>query len=100
VICLFFLSRTNDRNEIKILAERKFMKLKLIVALSAVNVAFVIVGAGCNKSSKESAPTSSQTVAYYTCSMHPSVKSDKPGACPVCGMALQPIYTNAPAVKP
>ena len=25
---------------------------------------------------------------YYTCPMHPSVHKDKPGACPVCGMAL------------
>lgn len=25
---------------------------------------------------------------YYTCPMHPSVKSNSPGACPVCGMAL------------
>jgi hypothetical protein len=24
----------------------------------------------------------------YTCSMHPEVKSDKPGNCPKCGMAL------------
>ncbi|MDH4069330.1 MAG: efflux RND transporter periplasmic adaptor subunit, partial [Ignavibacteria bacterium] len=24
----------------------------------------------------------------YTCPMHPSVRSDRPGACPVCGMAL------------
>jgi Cu(I)/Ag(I) efflux system membrane fusion protein len=26
--------------------------------------------------------------AYYTCPMHPSVVSETPGACPVCGMAL------------
>jgi len=26
--------------------------------------------------------------SYYTCPMHPSVHKDKPGACPVCGMAL------------
>ena len=25
---------------------------------------------------------------YYTCPMHPSIRSDKPGVCPVCGMAL------------
>lgn len=26
--------------------------------------------------------------SYYTCPMHPSVKSDSPGSCPVCGMSL------------
>jgi len=25
---------------------------------------------------------------YYTCPMHPSVHSDRPGACPICGMTL------------
>jgi len=25
----------------------------------------------------------------YTCSMHPDVKSDKPGKCPECGMFLE-----------
>src|SRR5690606_33588921 len=26
------------------------------------------------------------------CSMHPQVKSDKPGKCTICGMELSPIY--------
>jgi len=26
----------------------------------------------------------------YTCPMHPDVVRDKPGACPICGMALEP----------
>jgi len=29
--------------------------------------------------------------AYYTCSMHPSVKSDEPGTCPICSMDLIPV---------
>ena len=28
--------------------------------------------------------------AMYTCPMHPEVRQDKPGACPKCGMALEP----------
>lgn len=30
-------------------------------------------------------------VSHYTCSMHPSVRRDAPGACPICGMALSPV---------
>ncbi|MBW3564498.1 MAG: efflux RND transporter periplasmic adaptor subunit [Acidobacteria bacterium] len=29
--------------------------------------------------------------AYYTCSMHPSVKQDQPGTCPICSMDLTPV---------
>src|SRR5439155_2436348 len=26
----------------------------------------------------------------YTCPMHPEIVRDRPGACPICGMALEP----------
>ena len=29
------------------------------------------------------------TSSYYTCPMHPEIKSDKPGECPKCGMKLE-----------
>ena len=29
--------------------------------------------------------------SVYTCPMHPEVRSDQPGACPKCGMALEPV---------
>lgn len=28
------------------------------------------------------------STGIYTCSMHPEIKSDKPGKCPKCGMEL------------
>ncbi|MCB1207451.1 MAG: efflux RND transporter periplasmic adaptor subunit, partial [Verrucomicrobiae bacterium] len=31
-------------------------------------------------------------VLYYQSAMHPWVKSDKPGRCTICGMALTPVY--------
>lgn len=30
-------------------------------------------------------------IAYYTCGMHPSVRRDEPGTCPICGMDLTPV---------
>jgi len=27
----------------------------------------------------------------YTCPMHPEIRQDKPGNCPICGMALEPL---------
>jgi Cu(I)/Ag(I) efflux system membrane fusion protein len=30
-------------------------------------------------------------IAYYTCSMHPSVRQTGPGQCPICGMTLTPV---------
>src|SRR2546425_4679709 len=27
----------------------------------------------------------------YTCPMHPQIVRDRPGACPICGMALEPL---------
>lgn len=30
-------------------------------------------------------------IAYYTCSMHPSVHAHEPGTCPVCSMTLTPV---------
>ena len=35
-----------------------------------------------------------QENSYYTCSMHPQIKEDKPGKCPICHMDLNKI-TNA-----
>ena len=31
----------------------------------------------------------------WTCPMHPQVRRDRPGACPICGMALEPLDTGA-----
>jgi Cu+-exporting ATPase len=30
------------------------------------------------------------TSVIYTCPMHPQIEQDHPGACPICGMALEP----------
>src|SRR6266550_4231068 len=32
-----------------------------------------------------------ETKAIYTCPMHPEIRQDHPGYCPICGMALEPV---------
>ena len=36
-----------------------------------------------------------QAAAPYVCPMHPDVISDKPGTCPICGMALVQIQQDS-----
>ena len=37
----------------------------------------------------------------YTCPMHPEIRQSRPGACPICGMALEPlVMRNEPGPDP
>ncbi len=36
-------------------------------------------------------PPAGAEAKVYTCPMHPDVRQDRPGACPRCGMALEPL---------
>jgi membrane fusion protein, copper/silver efflux system len=57
------------------------------VAISVVVAA--LIATACNKHDTEGKP---DDVDYYTCTMHPSVKSQDPKAkCPICGMDLVPV---------
>ena len=78
------------------------MKTKtiLIIALTAI-IGGSVLWLAPHNSLAAGTVTESHKILYYTCPMHPSVKSDKPGNCSICGMTLQPVYektegTNAP----
>ena len=36
----------------------------------------------------------------YTCPMHPEIVRDKPGSCPICGMALEPMTPTGDETNP
>jgi Cu(I)/Ag(I) efflux system membrane fusion protein len=64
------------------------MKNLILIALIAVSFAFTF--GACNNSTSKSTAVESATATneVYTCTMHPEVRSDRPGDCPKCGMKL------------
>ena len=57
-------------------------------------------GSGSNESKAKNSEQeelhdhSDEEVAIWTCSMHPQIKMDKPGKCPICGMDLIPLESE------
>src|SRR4051812_18658641 len=65
-------------------------------------VDYYFCGAGClqrfkaspetflRATSKAAPPPIAPAGQTYTCPMHPEIVRDRPGPCPICGMALEP----------
>src|SRR5947207_628345 len=69
----------------------KYRSLSLLSALVLVAMALALTA--CNKHGADTKPAD---VDYYTCTMHPSVKSQDPKAkCPICSMDLVPVMKRA-----
>ena len=78
---LFIRKSVADKNE-------KMKKIILIgLLISTYSFASAQDMKGMDMSKKES-KKKVQSTTYYTCVMHPQVKKDKPGNCPICGMKL------------
>jgi membrane fusion protein, copper/silver efflux system len=59
------------------------MKITLNIMIALALAVF----AACSKT----APPKPANVDHYTCTMHPSVRAEAPGKCPICGMDLVPV---------
>jgi Cu+-exporting ATPase len=57
-------------------------------------------GAHAHRAHTHAAPSAdASAAAAYVCPMDPEVRESKPGACPKCGMALEPEAPPAPSIK-
>ena len=65
----------------------------ILVALLMLGVGVTLLPFGCSRNDSEN---SSGKNTKYHCPMHPTVVSDKPGDCPVCGMRLVSMEEQKP----
>ncbi len=63
---------------------KKWKIYAVVIVLVVVAAAVTYWAVGINKTQSEH----KHSDAIYTCSMHPQITSDQPGACPICGMDL------------
>ncbi|MFW6049570.1 MAG: efflux RND transporter periplasmic adaptor subunit [Myxococcota bacterium] len=63
-----------------------------VVALVAFAIGILVAGDGKDGSAEptEAAPEMADAHTTWTCSMHPQIRQDEPGQCPICGMDLIP----------
>lgn len=76
------------------------MRKKEFIVATLVAIS-TLVPAACKRADKTAADASMETqvekaAETYICPMHPTVVSDRPGSCPICGMALVKRSENAP----
>ncbi|UQA63791.1 heavy metal translocating P-type ATPase [Polyangium aurulentum] len=48
----------------------------------------------------EPPPVKAPAGTIYTCPMDPEIRQDKPGSCPICGMALEPLLAPSAEEPP
>lgn len=52
---------------------------------------------GCGHHGHAAPAAKAASGTLWTCPMHPQIRRDHPGACPICGMALEPLTVKADA---
>ena len=71
------------------------MKTKFVLVLLLVAAGAGLFGYVKTHPARSASATTASTdrkILYYQSAMHPWIKSDHPGKCPICGMDLVPVY--------
>jgi len=81
-----------ETNKIKNIINNTYVKYGLIL-LAGLLLGWLIFGDSSGKSNTEQTKNKTK-VQIWTCAMHPQIKQNKPGKCPICGMDLIPLKTS------
>ncbi|WP_144602676.1 efflux RND transporter periplasmic adaptor subunit [Algoriphagus algorifonticola] len=78
----------------KKLLENKWIKIAGLILLGAA-LGWLVKPSGETSQEAGHDHLGSLTDQLWTCSMHPQIKLNEPGDCPICGMDLIPVASNS-----
>jgi len=78
---------------------RNDMPISISLGSAVKPTAMPMPSAAAQAAANKSPAAGATTPAEYICPMDPEVREAKPGACPKCGMALEPATISLPASK-
>jgi len=88
-----------DKNKIKEITNHPYVRYGLIL-LAGFFLGWLLFSGGNRKQSSqqtasvEEAHDHEAEPTIWTCSMHPQIRMEEPGDCPICGMDLIPLQTT------
>jgi Cu(I)/Ag(I) efflux system membrane fusion protein len=88
-----------DKNKIREITNQPYFRYGLIL-LAGLFLGWLLFSGGNRKQSPqqtaavEEAHDHDAESTIWTCSMHPQIRMDEPGDCPLCGMDLIPLQTT------
>ena len=63
-----------------------------LILIAGISISWLVSGCHSTTRDRSSEPThTEEETQVWTCSMHPQIRQDKPGKCPICGMDLIPV---------
>lgn len=65
-----------------------------LVAITGIFLGWLFFHAPHKSENRHNHSAESALAAIWTCSMHPQIRMDHPGKCPICGMNLIPLQSN------
>ena len=65
------------------------------ILIAGILLGWLFFGGGTSEDEISHDPSEMAEEQVWTCSMHPQIRQNEPGDCPICGMDLIPIETSA-----